>query len=65
MLLAWIGKNLAGTDNPRKHGKALHSQLKEYWRYRVTDYRILAEIQDDKVIVFIARIGERDNVYSN
>jgi mRNA interferase RelE/StbE len=65
MLLAWIDKNLAGTDSPRKHGKALHGQLKEYWRYRVADYRILAEIQDDKLIIFIARIGKRDNVYDN
>ncbi|WP_338028252.1 type II toxin-antitoxin system RelE family toxin [Brachyspira pilosicoli] len=27
-------------DNPRIKGKSLKGDLKEYWRYRVEDYRI-------------------------
>lgn len=63
MILAWIEKNLVGTDNPKRYGKALKGSLKEYWRYRVGNYRILADIQDDKVKILIFNIGHRKEIY--
>lgn len=63
MILAWIEKNLVGTDNPKQYGKALKGSLKEYWRYRVGNYRILADIQDDEVKIIIFNIGHRREIY--
>ena len=31
--------------------------------YRVGDYRLIADIQDDKVIIMIVEIGHRSTVY--
>lgn len=59
----WIGKNLEGCEEPRRTGKALSGQFKGSWRYRLGDYRILAEIHDDVLLIFIFGIGNRRNVY--
>ena len=59
----WIEANLEGCENPRLHGKALTANLKEYWRYRVGGYRIVAQIKDDEVVILIVKIDKRENVY--
>lgn len=64
MILGWIRKNLEGCENPRQHGKGLTANRSGQWRYRVGDYRLLAEIQDDKVVILILHIGHRSDVYN-
>lgn len=56
---------LVGRDgNPRNTGKALKGPLLgEFWRYRVGDYRILCDIQDNKLCVLVIEIGNRREVY--
>ena len=63
LIRTWIEKNLINTENPRIKGKALTGDLKGLWRYRVGDYRILAEIQDDKIVILILDIGHRSKIY--
>ncbi|WP_324283512.1 type II toxin-antitoxin system RelE/ParE family toxin [Fusobacterium polymorphum] len=63
LIRTWIEKNLIDTENPRVKGKALTGDLKELWRYRVGDYRILADIQDDKIVILILDIGHRSKIY--
>lgn len=46
-----IDKNLVNTENPRLYGKALTGNLRNYWRYRVGNYRIAFEIKDNELIV--------------
>ena len=62
-IYAWIGKNLEGCSNPRLHGKGLTANRSGQWRYRVNDYRLIAEIQDDVVVILIVRIAHRREVY--
>lgn len=64
MLTAWIRKNLEGCTDPRQHGKGLTANRSGQWRYRVGDYRILADIQDDKIVILILTIGHRREIYS-
>ncbi|MEE1598322.1 type II toxin-antitoxin system RelE/ParE family toxin [Acidaminococcus fermentans] len=59
----WVVKNLVDTTDPRQHGKSLTENLKGVWRYRVGDYRLFAEIQDDVLIVFLFEIAHRREVY--
>ncbi|MBO5513624.1 MAG: type II toxin-antitoxin system RelE/ParE family toxin [Mogibacterium sp.] len=63
LLKSWIEKNLLNTTDPRQHGKALTGTLGQYWRYRVGDYRILAEINDTEVVIIIIEIGHRREIY--
>lgn len=50
-------------DDPRTRGKGLSSNLAHLWRYRVGDYRIICDIQDDKIIISVLRIAHRKEVY--
>lgn len=59
----WIEKNLINTDNPRIHGKELKGNLKGLWRYRVGDYRLIAEIKDRELLIFMVEIGHRREIY--
>ena len=63
ILKAWIEKNLMGCENPRSQGKALTGNLKGLWRYRIGDYRLLCEIEDDRLVILALSVGHRSDVY--
>jgi mRNA interferase RelE/StbE len=56
-------ESLSKENNPRQKGKALKGKLKEYWRYRVGDYRIICKIQDEELVVLVLRVAHRKDVY--
>lgn len=62
-IIRFLDERIQGDDSPRDFGKALSGDLGEYWRYRVEDYRILCEIQDDVLIVLVVKVGHRRDVY--
>ncbi|MBS7829353.1 type II toxin-antitoxin system RelE/ParE family toxin [Wohlfahrtiimonas chitiniclastica] len=45
---------IALLDDPRVLGKPLKGNLGELWRYRIGDYRVLCDIQDDQLIILAA-----------
>ncbi len=59
----WLRKNLEGCENPRAHGKALTGNRSGYWRYRIGDYRVIADIQDDKILILVIEVGHRKKIY--
>lgn len=63
LIVGWVRKNLEGVDNPRVHGKGLTSNKSGQWRYRVGDYRIIAEIIDAEVVVLVLEVGHRKDIY--
>ena len=63
LILGWVRKNLDGCEDPRRHGKGLTANRSGQWRYRIGDYRLLAEIRDDVVIILILNVGHRRDVY--
>ena len=63
LILGWIRKNLEGCGNPRVHGKGSTANHSGEWRYRIGDSRILAEIQDGKLIILMLTVGHRSEVY--
>ena len=63
IIKAWIEKNLMGCDNPRLHGKWLTANKSGQWRYRVGNYRILAEIRDNELVLVLVEAGHRSRIY--
>ncbi len=63
-ILSWISKNLQGCDNPRQHGKPLAENRVGQWRYRIGDYRLLAEIDDGKIVILVVAGGHRRDIYN-
>lgn len=64
MILGWVRKNLENCENPRAHGKGPTANRSGQWRYRVGDYRLLAEIEEDKIRILILNVGHRREIYS-
>ncbi len=64
IIYKWIDNNLVNCENPYLHGKALTGDKAGLWRYRVGDYRIIAEILDNELIIQVIEIGHRREIYN-
>ena len=62
-LFRYLEEHIQGCKNPRHFGAALVANLSGFWRDRVGDYRIICEIQEEKVIVLVLTIGHRREIY--
>lgn len=63
LIMGWIQKNLVNCTNPRKHGKGLTANRSGEWRYRVGDYRLIADINDETVTILMLEIGHRKDIF--
>jgi len=63
LIVSWIDDKLKDCTDPRRHGKGLSGNLSGRWRYRIGDYRVLAKIFDDKVLILVLDIGHRREIY--
>jgi mRNA interferase RelE/StbE len=63
-LTRYLRERVAPLDDPRSLGAALKGdELGQFWKYRVGDYRIIAEIIDREIRIVVVRIGHRREVY--
>ena len=63
LILGWVRKNLEGCENPRLHGRGLIANRSGQWRYRIGDYRLIAEIQEEQVVILVLDVGHRSRIY--
>ncbi len=63
MIKAWIEKKLINCINPRQHGKGLTANRSGQWRYRIGDYRLICEINDNRLVILALSVGHRRDVY--
>ncbi|HIB3250219.1 TPA: type II toxin-antitoxin system RelE family toxin [Enterococcus faecium] len=63
LIMGWIQKNLVNCTDPRQHGKGLAVNRSGEWRYRIGDYRLIADINDETVTILMLEIGHRKNIY--
>jgi mRNA interferase RelE/StbE len=60
----FLEDRVANLDDPRQVGQALQgSKLGKFWRYRVGDYRIICDLQDNRLVVLVIEVGHRSEVY--
>ena len=64
IIAKYIKINLINSTNPFLKGKALTTNLKGIWRYRIMNYRLLVEIKEDKFIIKALSIGHRREIYN-
>jgi mRNA interferase RelE/StbE len=63
-ILKFLHERVVKLDDPRSVGEALHgSQLGEFWKYRVGDYRLISKIEDNRLVVLVLRVGHRKEIY--
>jgi mRNA interferase RelE/StbE len=56
-------ERIAPLGNPRSVGEALSGPLGDYWKYRIGEYRIICDIQDNVITILVLAIGDRKQVY--
>jgi mRNA interferase RelE/StbE len=55
---------VAGLEDPRSRGKALVGNLAGLWRYRVGDYRVICDIEDEILVVLVVvGVAHRSEAY--
>jgi mRNA interferase RelE/StbE len=61
---AFLRERVALLDDPRSIGEALRgSELGEFWKYRVGDWRLICEIRDKQILITVLSLGNRREVY--
>lgn len=60
----FLRERVAPLDDPRSIGEALRgSELGEFWKYRIGDWRLICEIQDEHILISVLSLGNRREVY--
>ena len=59
----FLYERITKLDDPRKIGERLQGTLREFWKYRVDDYRIICSLEQDCLIVLVLRVGHRREIY--
>lgn len=63
-ILTFLRDRLAALDDPRSIGEALRGkEFGDFWKYRVGDWRIIADLDDGILLITVIRIGNRREVY--
>jgi mRNA interferase RelE/StbE len=62
-IVRFLRERLKPVDNPRQWGKPLHGHKRGLWRYRVGDYRLICDIQDERITVLVLEVAHRKDVH--
>ena len=63
-LLGFLRLRVAPLEDPRAVGEALAGQrLGAFWKYRVGDWHLICDIQDERIVVRVLRVGHRREAY--
>ena len=59
----WLIKHLDNVENPRYSGKSLTGNKQGLWRYRIGNYRVIADISDTNCVIIGVEVGHRKFIY--
>ena len=62
-IIRFLQERVAGSRDPRQFGKPLKGEKAGLWRYRIGDYRVVSQIQDERSVVLVLRVGHRGEGY--
>ena len=62
-IIKTLETRIATLDDPRSIGSALVGEHAGYWRWRIGDYRVIARIEDERIVILVIRVAHRREVY--
>ncbi len=62
-ILKYLKKRIETDDDPKRYGDPLRRSLSGLWKYRVGDYRLICEVQQEEIVVLVLAVGHRRKVY--
>ena len=63
LILKFMTEKVANQPDPVSLAKKLSGNLGDFYRFRLGDYRIVCEVQNQELIILILQIGHRQNIY--
>jgi mRNA interferase RelE/StbE len=63
LILKYLTNKIQKTSEPKMFGKPLIGNLSGLWRYRVMDYRLICNINEQKLTILILSVGHRKKIY--
>jgi mRNA interferase RelE/StbE len=63
-ILTFLRDRVSQLEDPRSIGEALRGkELGDFWKYRLGDWRIIADLDDGVMLITVVRIGNRREIY--
>jgi len=62
-LISFLEERVANHPDPRRMAKRLSGGKDERWQFRVGRYRVIFEIEDEKLVIVVIAIGNRSDIY--
>ena len=62
-IVDYMDRRIAAGRDPRQFGKPLRGSRFGLWRYRVRDFRIICELQEQRLVVLVVAVGHRSTIY--
>jgi mRNA interferase RelE/StbE len=62
-ILKTLETRIAVLDNPRTLGAPLNGEHDGYWRWRIGDFRVIAQIEGARITILVVRVAHRREVY--
>ena len=62
-IYSYLHNRIATAVDPRDFGRPLLHELAGLWRYRVGDYRVLCNIEEERLTVLVLEVAHRSIVY--
>ena len=63
-IVTYLRERIQTDEDPRRYGAPLRKDLAGRLKYRVGHYRIICEIQDEKILLLVLMVGHRSRIYS-
>jgi mRNA interferase RelE/StbE len=60
---AYLQEVVTSCSHPRERGTSLTANRVGLWRYRVGDYRVICELEDERLLVLVVRVAHRSEAY--
>jgi mRNA interferase RelE/StbE len=62
-IIDYLEKRISTAEEPKQQGKAFAHNKSGLWRYRVGDYRVICQINDETITILVLEIGHRKDIY--
>jgi len=62
-IIRFLRERVASHSDPKQLAEPLAGNYRGLWRFRIGDYRAIADIQGDKLVVIVLEVGHRGEIY--
>lgn len=62
-ILRFLRERITTDEDPRRFGEPLKGNWTNFWKYRIGDYRVICNIQDERMLVLVVRVRHRSKAY--